>query len=163
MENCCTRNRNIDLIIPEKSSGNTGRGVYKYLYLNFWSINYLTINTADKTVVYMVKTCKFPATAAKINRAKSHGHGQDWSFQYFCTHDTMCICSLCRMNRTKTHWMYQPLTISRVALYTGTCTQLWPIVDTAVPPFLTQPCPGRTMSTTVCIYDAGLCASCPAV
>ena len=45
----------------------------------------------------------------------------------------------------------------------GTCTQPCPIVDTAVPPLLTQPCPGRTMSTAVCIYVAGLCASCPAV
>ena len=30
-------------------------------------------------------------------------------------------------------------------------------------PLFTQPCPGRTMSTAVCIYVAGLCASCPAV
>ena len=45
----------------------------------------------------------------------------------------------------------------------GTCTQPCPIVDTAVPPLFTQPCPGRTMSTAVCIYVAGLCASCPAV
>ena len=53
---------------------------------------------------------------------------------------------------------------SRVTLYTaGTCTQPCPIVHTAVPPLFTQPCPGRTMSTAVCIYVAGLCASCPAV
>ena len=45
----------------------------------------------------------------------------------------------------------------------GTCTQPCPIVHTAVPPLFTQPCPGRTMSTAVCIYVAGLCASCPAV
>ena len=45
----------------------------------------------------------------------------------------------------------------------GTCTQPCPIVDTAVPPLFTQPCPGRTMSTAVGIYVAGLCASCPAV
>ena len=45
----------------------------------------------------------------------------------------------------------------------GTCTQPWPIVHTAVPPLFTQPCPGRTMSTAVCIYVAGLCASCLAV
>ena len=38
-----------------------------------------------------------------------------------------------------------------------------PIVHTAVPPLFTQPCPARTMSTAVCIYVAGLCASCPAV
>ena len=30
-------------------------------------------------------------------------------------------------------------------------------------PLFTQPCPRRTMSTAVCIYVAGLCASCPAV
>ena len=30
-------------------------------------------------------------------------------------------------------------------------------------PLFTQPCPGRTMSTAVCIYVAGLCASFPAV
>ena len=40
--------------------------------------------------------------------------------------------------------------VSRVTLYT------------AVPPLFTQPCPGRTMSTAVCIYVAGLCANCPA-
>ena len=34
----------------------------------------------------------------------------------------------------------------------GTCTQPCTIVDTAVPPLFTQPCPGRTMSTAVCIY-----------
>ena len=34
----------------------------------------------------------------------------------------------------------------------GTCTQPCPL--------FTQPCPGRTMSTAVCIYVAGLCASC---
>ena len=45
----------------------------------------------------------------------------------------------------------------------GTCTQPRPIVHTAVPPLFTQPCPGRTMSRAVCIYVAGLCASCPAV
>ena len=45
----------------------------------------------------------------------------------------------------------------------GTCTQPCPIVHTAVAPLFTQPCPGRTMSTAVCIYVAGLCASCPAV
>ena len=45
----------------------------------------------------------------------------------------------------------------------GTCTQPCPIVHTAVLPLFTQPCPGRTMSTAVCIYVAGLCASCPAV
>ena len=45
----------------------------------------------------------------------------------------------------------------------GTCTQPCPIVHTAVHPLFTQPCPGRTMSTAVCIYVAGLCASCPAV
>ena len=45
----------------------------------------------------------------------------------------------------------------------GTCTQPCPIVHTAVPPLFTQPCPGRTMSTAVCIYVAGLCANCPAV
>ena len=45
----------------------------------------------------------------------------------------------------------------------GTCTQPCPIVHTAVPPLFTQPCSGRTMSTAVCIYVAGLCASCPAV
>ena len=45
----------------------------------------------------------------------------------------------------------------------GTCTQPCPIVHTAVPPLFTQPCLGKTMSTTVCIYVAGLCASCPAV
>ena len=45
----------------------------------------------------------------------------------------------------------------------GTCTQPCPIVHTAVPPLFTQPCPGRTMSTALCIYVAGLCASCPAV
>ena len=45
----------------------------------------------------------------------------------------------------------------------GTCTQQCPIVHTAVPPLFTQSCPGRTMSTAVCIYVAGLCASCPAV
>ena len=45
----------------------------------------------------------------------------------------------------------------------GTCTQPCPIVHTAVPPLFTQPCAGRTMSTAVCIYVAGLCASCPAV
>ena len=45
----------------------------------------------------------------------------------------------------------------------GTCTQPCPIVHTAVPPLFTQPCPGRTMSTAVCIYVAGLCASCPTV
>ena len=45
----------------------------------------------------------------------------------------------------------------------GTSTQPCPIVHTAVPPLFTQPCPGRTMSTAVCIYVAGLCASCPAV
>ena len=45
----------------------------------------------------------------------------------------------------------------------GTCTQPCPIVHTAVPPLFTQPCPERTMSTAVCIYVAGLCASCPAV
>ena len=45
----------------------------------------------------------------------------------------------------------------------GTCTQPCPIVHTAVPPLFTQPCPGRTMSTAMCIYVAGLCAGCPAV
>ena len=45
----------------------------------------------------------------------------------------------------------------------GTCTQSCPIVDTAVPTLFTQPCPGRTMSTAVCIYIARLCASCPVV
>ena len=45
----------------------------------------------------------------------------------------------------------------------GTCTQPCPIVHTAVPPLFTQPCPGRTMNTAVCIYVAGLCASCPTV
>ena len=45
----------------------------------------------------------------------------------------------------------------------GTCTQPCPIVHTAVLPLFTQPCPGRTMSTAVCIYVARLCASCPAV
>ena len=45
----------------------------------------------------------------------------------------------------------------------GACTQPCPIVDTAVPPLFTQPCHGRKMSTAVCIYVAGLCASCPAV
>ena len=45
----------------------------------------------------------------------------------------------------------------------GTCTQPCPIVHTAVHPLFTQPCPGRTMSTAVCIYVAGLCASCPAM
>ena len=45
----------------------------------------------------------------------------------------------------------------------GTCTQPCPIVHTAVLPLFTQPCPGITMSTAVCIYVARLCASCPAV
>ena len=55
-------------------------------------------------------------------------------------------------------------TYTRVTLYTaGHCTQPCPIVHTAVPPLFTQPCPGRTMSTAVCIYVARLCASCPAV
>ena len=36
----------------------------------------------------------------------------------------------------------------------GTCTQPCPIVHTAVPPLFTQSCPGRTMSTVVCIYVA---------
>ena len=45
----------------------------------------------------------------------------------------------------------------------GSCTQPCPIVDTSVPPLFTQPCPGRTMSTAVCIYVVGPCASCPAV
>ena len=70
-------------------------------------------------------------------------------------------------------------TYSRVTLYTAghlhtampycwqrrtpLCTQPCPIVDKGVPPLCTQPCPWRTMSTAVCIYVAGLCASCPAV
>ena len=36
----------------------------------------------------------------------------------------------------------------------------WPSTQ---PGTCTQPCPGRTASTAVCIYVAGLCASCPAV
>ena len=34
----------------------------------------------------------------------------------------------------------------------GTCTQPCPIVHTAVPPLFTQPCPGRTMPTALCVY-----------
>ena len=45
----------------------------------------------------------------------------------------------------------------------GTCTQPCPIVHSAVHPLFTQLCPGRTMSTAVCIYGAGLCANSPAV
>ena len=39
----------------------------------------------------------------------------------------------------------------------GTCTQPCPIVHTAVPPLFTQPCPGRTMSTAVCLRCRAVC------
>ena len=38
-----------------------------------------------------------------------------------------------------------------------------PLLTQPCPPLFTQPCHGRTISTAVCIYVAGLCASCPAV
>ena len=61
------------------------------------------------------------------------------------------------------HIQYQRVNHGWPSTQPGTCTQPYPIVHTAVPPLFTQPCPGRTMSTAVCIYVAGLCASCPAV
>ena len=62
-----------------------------------------------------------------------------------------------------TEYRYIACTHGWPSIQPGTCTQPCPIADTAVPPLFTQPCPGRTMSTAVCIYVAGLCASCPAV
>ena len=53
---------------------------------------------------------------------------------------------------------------TRVTLYTaGHLHTAVPHCSHSRAPLFTQPCPGRTMSTTVCVYVAGLCASCPAV
>ena len=52
----------------------------------------------------------------------------------------------------------------RVTLYTaGHLHTAVPHCSHSRAPLFTQPCPGRTMSTAVYIYVAGLCASCPAV
>ena len=72
----------------------------------------------------------------------------------------------CRWLSTRLQWhqcVCNGVTHGWPSTQPGTCTQPCPIVDTAVLPLFTQPCPGRTMSTALCIYVARLCASCPAV
>ena len=77
----------------------------------------------------------------------------------FCVVEINCFICVCYNNGCCVCFQYHGWPSTQP----GTCTQPCPIVHTAVPPLFTQPCPGRTMSTAVCIYVAGLCASCPAV
>ena len=84
----------------------------------------------------------------------------------------ICLSARLSENHSSNHYKaYVPLVL-RITWFDvhgwpstqpGTCTQPCSIVHTAVHPLFTQPCPARTMGTAVCIYVAGLCASCPAV
>ena len=87
-----------------------------------------------------------------------------WSLQNF-VHGTTAVLSSWSWHAQKFVAIWWPATELHgwPSTQPGTCTQPCLIVHTVVLPLFTQPCPGRTMSTAVCIYVARLCASCPAV